>query len=104
MKFLRENNIGYCLVDEPKLKGLMPYNPATTTDIGYFRFHGRNTNWFDAPTSERYDYLYTQNELKSFVPDIKNIANSARKTIVMFKKCHAGKVARNALEMIEMLK
>ncbi len=36
--------------------------------------------------------------------DIKNIANSARKTIVMFNNCHAGKAARNALEMLEMLK
>ena len=104
LKYLRENHIGYCIVDEPKLKGLMSYNPAITTDIGYFRFHGRNTNWFDTPTSARYDYLYTQDELKSFIPDIKNIANSARKTIVMFNNCHAGKAARNALEMIEMLK
>jgi len=104
LKFLRENHIGYCIVDEPKLKGLMPYNPAITTDIGYFRFHGRNTNWFDTPTSARYDYLYLQDELKSFIPDIKNIASSARKTIVMFNNCHTGKAARNALEMIEMLK
>jgi len=30
-----------------------------------------------------------------FVSDIKNIADSARKTIVMFNNCHAGKAARN---------
>ena len=104
LKFLKENNIGYCIVDEPKLKGLMPYNPTTTTDIGYFRFHGRNANWFDASTSERYNYLYTQDELKPFMPGIRNIATSARKTIVMFNNCHAGKAARNALKMIDMLK
>ena len=104
LKFLKENHIGCCIVDEPRLKGLMPYNPAITTDIGYFRLHGRNTNWFDAPTSVRYDYLYTQDELKSFVPDIRNIATSAKKTIIMFNNCHAGKAALNALEMIEMLK
>ena len=91
-------------MDEPKLKGLMPYNPTITTDIGYFRFHGLNTNWFDAPTSARYAYLYMEDELKPFVPDIRNIATSARKTVVMFNNCHAGKAARNALEMIEMLK
>lgn len=104
LKFLKENHIGYCIVDEPKLKGLMPYNPAITTDIGYFRFHGRNTNWFDAPTSVRYDYLYTQDELKSFVPDIRNIATSAKKAIIMFNNCHGGKAARNAIEMIAILK
>jgi uncharacterized protein YecE (DUF72 family) len=104
LKFLKENNIGYCIVDEPRLKGLMPYNPTTTTDIDYFRFHGRNANWFDASTSERYDYLYTQDELKPFMSGIRNIATAARKTIVMINNCHAGKAARNALKMIEMLK
>ncbi len=73
ISFLRENNIGYCIVDEPKLKGLMPYNPVVTTDLGYFRFHGRNMNWFQASTAERYDYLRTPEELKSIVADIKNI-------------------------------
>ena len=48
-----------------ELKGLMPYNPKATTDLGYFRFHGRNTNWFDASAAERYDYLYTPEELRS---------------------------------------
>lgn len=104
LKLLRENNIGYCIVDEPKLKGLMPYNPVTTTDIGYFRFHGRSTNWFDTPTAERYNYLYTIEELKSFMQDIKNIANSARETVVMFNNCYAGKAAKNAREMMVMLK
>ena len=65
----------------PNSKGLMPYNPTATTNLGYFRFHGRNTNWFDASVAERYDYLYTPEELKSFVSDIKNIANSTRKTL-----------------------
>ncbi|HHT9114338.1 MAG TPA: hypothetical protein ACFYD0_13560 [Candidatus Wunengus sp. YC65] len=27
--------------------------------LGYFRFHGKNTNWFNASLAERYDYLYT---------------------------------------------
>lgn len=104
ISFLKENNIGYCIVDEPKLKGLMPYNPTATTDLAYFRFHGRNRNWFNASVAERYDYLYTKDELQSFVPDIKNIANSVKKTFVMFNNCHAGKSALNAKEMIEMLK
>jgi len=102
--FLKQNNIGYCIVDEPKLKGLMPYNPVTTTDIGYFRFHGRNDNWFNASTSERYDYLYTKDELESFAVDIKAIVGSVRNIMVMFNNCHAGKSVKNAIEMINLLK
>lgn len=104
ISFLKENHIGYCIVDEPKLKGLMPYNPTATTDLGYFRFHGRNTNWFHASVSERYDYLYATEELRSFVPDIKNISSTTRKTIVMFNNCHLGKSVKNAIEMLNLIK
>lgn len=102
--FLQQHHIGYCVVDEPKLRSLMPYNPTTTTDLGYFRFHGRNPHWFQASVAERYDYLYTKEELRSFVPDIKNIANSAKDTIIMFNNCHNGKSVINAKEMIAMLR
>ena len=94
---------GYCIVDEPKLKGLMPYNPTATTGLGYFRFHGRNTNWFDASVAERYDYLYTPEELRSFIPGIKNISSITGKTIVMFNNCHAGKSVKNAIEMLNLI-
>ena len=103
LTFLKENHIGYCIVDEPKLKGLMPYNPSETTDLGYFRFHGRNTNWFNASLAERYDYLYTPEELKSFLPGIKNISSITRKTIVMFNNCHTGKSVKNAIEMLNLI-
>ncbi|BBO17470.1 conserved hypothetical protein [Candidatus Brocadia pituitae] len=104
LAFLKENHIGYCIVDEPKLKGLMPYNPKATTKLGYFRFHGRNTNWFDASVAERYDYLYTPEELKSFVSGIKQVSSITSKTIVMFNNCHAGKSVKNAIEMLNLSK
>ncbi len=53
MKFLSDNGIGYCIVDEPKLPNLMPFVPLATSNIGYFRLHGRNINWFNVPTSVR---------------------------------------------------
>jgi uncharacterized protein YecE (DUF72 family) len=46
-QFLEGNGIGFCIVDEPKLPQLMPYLPKATSDLGYFRFHGRNPNWFN---------------------------------------------------------
>jgi uncharacterized protein YecE (DUF72 family) len=102
--FLKDNHLGYCVVDEPKFKNLMPYNPTVTTDLGYFRFHGRNPHWFQASAAERYDYLYSKEELQSFIPDIKNIAGSVSKTIIMFNNCHVGKSVINAKQLIEILK
>ena len=102
-KFLEENGVGFCIVDEPKLPKLMPYFPRATSEIGYFRFHGRNPNWFNVPTSVRYDYLYSEGELKEFIPDIKNISQKTGKTLIFFNNCHAGSAAKNAAQMARLL-
>jgi len=102
-EFLSKNGVGFCIVDEPKLPKLMPYIPRTTSEIGYFRFHGRNPNWFNAPTSVRYDYLYSEGELKEFVPDIKDISKKTAKTFAFFNNCHAGSAAKNATQMARLL-
>ena len=102
---LRELSLGFCIVDEPKLKGLMPFLPVLTSTTGYFRFHGRNRSWFREPVDIRYDYLYSEKELRGFVKPIMDIASRASgDTFVFFNNCHSGKAARNALMMIELLK
>jgi uncharacterized protein YecE (DUF72 family) len=103
LEMLRELSMGYCIVDEPKLRGLFPFSPHLTSDTGYFRFHGRNTSWFKEPLEVRYDYLYSRNELKEFVAPIKDIARKASVTYVFFNNCHAGKAAKNALMLNEIL-
>ncbi len=102
-QFLSKHGIGFCIVDEPKLPKLMPYLPRATSDIGYFRFHGRNPNWFNVPSSVRYDYLYSEAELKEFIPDIRDIAQKTTKTFIFFNNCHAGSAAKNAVQMARLL-
>jgi len=102
-QFLERNGIGFCVVDEPKLPKLMPYLPRATSEIGYFRFHGRNPNWFNVPTSVRYDYLYSEKELREFIPDIKDISQRTSKTMIFFNNCHAGSAAKNAIQMARLL-
>jgi len=102
-QFLERNGVGFCIVDEPKLPKLMPYLPRVTSEVGYFRFHGRNTNWFNAPTSVRYDYLYSEGELKEFIPDIQDISKKTAKTLLFFNNCHAGSAAKNAAQMAKLL-
>jgi uncharacterized protein YecE (DUF72 family) len=102
-QFLKKNGIGYCIVDEPKLPKLMPYLPKATSEFGYFRFHGRNPHWFNVPSSVRYDYLYSEEELKSFVPDIKEVSQKTAETMVFFNNCHAGSAAKNAGQMVKLL-
>jgi len=102
-RLLEETGMGYCVVDEPKLARLVPFVPRLTSDIAYFRFHGRNRNWFRATREERYDYLYTLAELEEFVAPVRTVGARARATFLFFNNCHAGAAARNALLMKQML-
>ncbi|HXX79965.1 MAG TPA: DUF72 domain-containing protein [Thermodesulfovibrionales bacterium] len=107
--FLRENGITYITADEPQYGNLstVPFIPYVTTDIAYFRLHGRNKeNWLKKgiETSLRYDYLYSAEELEGFVTHLFSIDNVAAKTFVMFNNCHLGYSMKNALRLREMMK
>ena len=103
LKFLSANKLGFCAVDEPKLEKLMPYMPEVTSKTGYLRFHGRNTNWFSAPLEERYNYLYSEEELRSFLPDIKKMAGRSQDLYLYFNNCHLGFAVRNADSMRNLI-
>jgi uncharacterized protein YecE (DUF72 family) len=36
-------------VDQPEIRGVLPLKSYVTSDLAYFRFHGRNKkNWFSS--------------------------------------------------------
>ncbi len=101
---LRELGIGYCAVDEPHLKGLVPPVVAATTDTGYVRFHGRNAkNWWGKGGGDRYDYEYSAKELSEWSEKLLKLEEKVKKVYAFFNNCHAGHAANNAELMIEML-
>jgi uncharacterized protein YecE (DUF72 family) len=102
---LAELNLGFCCVDEPRLKGLMPPLVLASGNIGYVRFHGRNAAkwWTHDVASERYDYLYNEAELTEWAEKIKRLAGEVEKTYVFFNNCHAGQAASNAEQMLGLL-
>ncbi len=102
---LRGASLGFCCVDEPDIKGLFPRIAKVTSNVGYLRFHGRNAaKWYNhKEASERYDYLYNDEELNAWVPRIKEMAERAEKTYVFFNNCHRGQAAINALRLIQLV-
>ena len=107
--FLRKNQIIHVVADEPQFGSLatVPFVPQTTADIAYYRFHGRNKDTWSkrgVETSLRYAYLYSDKELKEFVPQIQTSAARAVETYVMFNNCHGGFAMRNAVRMKALLK
>lgn len=104
-QFLKDNDIGYVNVDEPKLDGLLPRQDMVTTDLGYIRLHGRNQkDWWDGQGSARYNYEYSRDELTEWLTNISNILRKTYKTYVFFNNHPTGKAVKNAQQMIEILK
>lgn len=102
---LRELGMGFCSVDEPRLGGLMPPVAEATSNIGYIRFHGRNAAkwWQHDQPHERYDYLYTEDELGEWIPRIQHIASKTDETYVFFNNHYRGKSVENARMLARML-
>jgi len=106
---LRKYQITYVTADEPQYGSLatVPFVPAVTTDIAYFRFHGRNKeNWLKKgiDTSLRYSYLYSDEELMEFKRTLQQVDKRAKVTYAMFNNCHGSFAVKNALKMKEELK
>ncbi|MDH5637074.1 MAG: DUF72 domain-containing protein, partial [Nitrospinota bacterium] len=101
--FLKKIGVGYCVVDEPDLPSLSPFMPVATTDIAYFRFHGRNKKWFGVSAAQRHNYEYSESELRQFLTPINKVAEQAKTTLVLFNNHFGGQAARNAMAMRELL-
>jgi len=91
-------------VDELHLPNLLPPAAVITGKTGYVRFHGRNAaRWWNHEFAwERYDYTYTDDELKEWVPGIKHMDSMAEKTFV-FANNHWKGQAVNTIRQIKRL-
>jgi uncharacterized protein YecE (DUF72 family) len=103
--WLRSLGLGVCCVDEPPLQGLMPALSEVTSQVGYVRFHGRNSEqwWHHDQAWERYDYLYDEGELKEWVPRVQKMTQKTEDTFVFFNNHYKGKAAQNALAFRKLL-
>ncbi len=87
-QFLRENDLGFCAVDEP----FFPRVAEVTSHIAYVRFHGRNAAkwWKHEHAYERYDYTYSQPELQEWTPKIQTMDALAETTFVFANNHYRG--------------
>lgn len=102
---LRGLGLGFVCVDEPRIKGLIPPVATATTPTGYIRFHGRNAaKWYTHQQAyERYDYLYTAQELEEWLPRIEKLRQKTRRIFIAFNNHFGGQAMNNARMLIKML-
>ncbi len=99
LEMLTKYEISIAGVDLPKLKGLR-MNERPFGKISYFRFHGRNVNWFK-DEMKRYDYIYSKDELYQLA---KNVLSAPEPVYVFFNNCHNGQAAKNAIQFSEIIR
>jgi uncharacterized protein YecE (DUF72 family) len=107
-ELLREYRAGFCNIDQPIIgRSLEPSNAATAS-IAYVRLHGRRYDtWFtDDPavsSHERYNYLYSAEELAPWAKRIRKVSDQASTVYVITNNHYQGKGVVNALQLINIL-
>ena len=106
--FLRERQVAFCNIDQPIIGKSMEPSAELTSAVGYVRFHGRRYDtWFSddatVPGHERYNYLYSAEELSPWIARIRSIAEHTRKVFVVTNNHFQGKGVVNALQIISSL-
>ena len=89
LDFLERRGLTYVIVDAPKTaaRNLVPTVVARTSSTAYVRFHGRNAASWNKRTgsaAERFDHLYSGDELREWVEPLGELAGEAENVYAMF--------------------
>lgn len=89
---LDQYSCAYCIVDEP----LLPPEVHVTSKLGYIRWHGHGERpW--------YNYEYTENQLREWLPRVKEVAQNTEKLTGVFNNHFHGYAPENCLQIMQML-
>lgn len=102
--FLDEQEVAWVNVDQPLFSDSVKPADTTTGPVAYARLHGRNyEKWFaHAESWERYNYLYSPEELEPWVERIQSMAKN-KDTYVVTNNHFRGQAIVNAGELKEAL-
>ncbi len=106
LALLEELEVALCNIDQPLYSRSVKPDSAVTSTVGYVRLHGRNyKSWFTESKyhGERYDYLYSPEELDPWADRIRAVQQAAQETYVITNNHYLGKAVTNALELTSIL-
>ena len=90
LRLLEELRATHVIVDAPRIEGAKNVAPtvlALTSPTAYVRFHGRNADTWNkrgGSASERFDYLYSDDELREWVGPLGELAEQAEQAYAFF--------------------
>jgi uncharacterized protein YecE (DUF72 family) len=107
LNFLRANGLPLVCVDEPQgFRSSLPPIAEATSDIAVIRFHGRNRETWEkggVSVAERFNYLYSEDELSEWLPRIRHLSSLTRQLHVLFNNCYQDKAVTNGRQIQLML-
>ena len=103
IEFLREHKLAFVCVDEPQgFESSVPPVAEATSDVALVRFHGRNTSTWAArgiSAAERFDWLYSEGELREWLPRIAKLAKETREVHLLMNNCREDKAVVGARQL-----
>ena len=106
LAFLESRGLTNVIVDAPKTeaKNLVPTVVARTSETAYVRFHGRNAATWNKRTgsaAERFDYLYSEEELEEWIDPLRELASESESVFAMFNNNGRSAMPSTGLEGLE---
>jgi uncharacterized protein YecE (DUF72 family) len=107
LALLEELGLAYVSVDEPQgFKSSTPPVVACTAPLAVMRLHGHNAETWEKPNitaSERFRYLYSEDELRRWVGPARELAGRAEQVHVLMNNCYRDYATRNAKQFAALL-
>ena len=104
LEFLASHQIPYVCVDMPQgYPSSIPPVLAVTSDLAVVRMHGHSDKWDSKDIYERFGYEYSPKELAEWVPKIRDLADRADTTHVLFNNCYSNYAQVNARQLADDL-
>jgi uncharacterized protein YecE (DUF72 family) len=105
---LTSRGAGFVNVDQPMFARSIGPGQTATSQVGYIRVHGRNyRDWFrkDAGRDQRYDYLYTPEQLAPWAERARALAEApgTREVYVVTNNHFRGQAITNGLQLRALL-
>jgi len=101
MQLLEEFGAVPAFIDEPKFRDSIRQDLGSTAGALYLRFHGRKAEkwWHHEHRNERYDYLYTREEIRPYAVRLQEVAKekAIQKAYVFFNNHPNAKAVANAV-------
>jgi uncharacterized protein YecE (DUF72 family) len=103
---LSDYDLTLVVVDAPPASGLPVVCASTTPELAVVRFHGRADDTWSARTTtaaERFRYLYSNDELREWVPRLRQLAAEAKQVHALMNNCYQDYGVRNAADLQSLL-